>query len=276
MSHISTKDAALALGVSESSIRRWVDRGALKGERTEGGHRRIRTSDLVSYATSQGLTWHRGVPPASSRPLGGIDSKLDEVITALVEADFEGAKRLVLALHAAGHGLGPLFDLLITPAMACIGDRWHGGREGILDEHAATAVTAAVIRCLRDVDSSRVGPVSIGGAIEGDPYSLPSQMADTILHGLGYSSFDLGPNTPVATIGEAAVRKRAQLVWISVNSVRDPVTQRKEILDTLEAHASRDRRFLLGGRALAELRVPAMDHVHQVASMRELEAIAAR
>lgn len=276
MPHVSTKEAALALGVSESSIRRWVDRGALPCERTEGGHRRIRTADLISYARSHGLRLRRGAAASPPRQAAGIDSALERLTGALVGADFASAESVLLSAYTAGSGLGHVFDELVAPAIAGIGERWKGGREGILAEHSATAVASAVIRRLRDLEPLPTGPAAVGGAIEGDPYSMPSQMTDTLLHGLGYSSFDLGANTPVATIGEAAVRMDADIAWISINSVVDPVTAQTELIDTLTEHASGKRRFVVGGRALGDLDLPPIEHVHHVGSMRELEAVAAR
>ena len=38
---LSPKELADAIGVSESSIKRWVDNGEIQATKTSGGHRRI-------------------------------------------------------------------------------------------------------------------------------------------------------------------------------------------------------------------------------------------
>jgi excisionase family DNA binding protein len=45
----SPKEIAQALGVSQASIKRWVDKGIIKAEKTSGGHRKISLSALQEY-----------------------------------------------------------------------------------------------------------------------------------------------------------------------------------------------------------------------------------
>lgn len=47
--HLSPKDLATVVGVSESSLKRWVDDGRLTAERTSGGHRRIPIPEAVRF-----------------------------------------------------------------------------------------------------------------------------------------------------------------------------------------------------------------------------------
>ena len=64
--------AASTLGVSESTVRRWVDAGEVRSFRTKGGHRRILVGDLDSL-----------IPDAS--PRGARDAeRVSDVATARV------------------------------------------------------------------------------------------------------------------------------------------------------------------------------------------------
>ena len=51
---ISPKQAAKMLGVSESSMKRWCDKGLLEIHRTAGGHRRIPVSSLLAFVRQGG------------------------------------------------------------------------------------------------------------------------------------------------------------------------------------------------------------------------------
>ena len=46
---LSTRELADALGVSESSLKRWVDSGRISALRTEGGHRRIPLAEAMRF-----------------------------------------------------------------------------------------------------------------------------------------------------------------------------------------------------------------------------------
>ncbi len=49
---LTTHDIARMLQVDASTITKWIDKNLLLAYRTPGGHRRVRTSDLVARALS--------------------------------------------------------------------------------------------------------------------------------------------------------------------------------------------------------------------------------
>ena len=46
---LTPHDLAEALGVSESSLKRWIDAGRIRASRTEGGHRRVALDDALAF-----------------------------------------------------------------------------------------------------------------------------------------------------------------------------------------------------------------------------------
>jgi excisionase family DNA binding protein len=56
---LSASQAASALGVSVSTVRRWSDSGALRGYRTPGGQRRFSREQIDAFHASL----ERGAPP---------------------------------------------------------------------------------------------------------------------------------------------------------------------------------------------------------------------
>jgi excisionase family DNA binding protein len=58
---LSASQAARALGVSVSTIRRWSDSGALPGYRTPGGQRRFSREQLDAFVAS---LEHGDTPPS--------------------------------------------------------------------------------------------------------------------------------------------------------------------------------------------------------------------
>ena len=51
-SWISTKEAAVLLGVSQRTVQNWVDSGKIKASLTMGGHRRLGREDVKKYLSS--------------------------------------------------------------------------------------------------------------------------------------------------------------------------------------------------------------------------------
>ena len=50
---VSPKQVARAIGVSESSLKRWCDQGLIKTVRTAGGHRKMDIAEVLRYVREQ-------------------------------------------------------------------------------------------------------------------------------------------------------------------------------------------------------------------------------
>jgi len=53
---LSPKEFAEAIGVSQSSIKRWTDEGRIEAARTAGGHRRIPIAEAVRFVRETGAS----------------------------------------------------------------------------------------------------------------------------------------------------------------------------------------------------------------------------
>ena len=52
---LSPRELGQAIGVSESSLKRWADEGRIKFARTTGGHRRIVLTEAVRFIRQAGM-----------------------------------------------------------------------------------------------------------------------------------------------------------------------------------------------------------------------------
>ena len=273
LDNLSPRDLALALGVSESSVRRWVDGGAIPSRRTPGGHRRIGLADAIAYARGAGIPIER--PEALG--LGPADPAGAEPAEAFHDALRKGHEReasgLLLGAYAAGNDVAELCDRWIRPGLARIGELWRGGTAGILVEHRATSICTALLHRLRTLVGDGGGLRALGGAVAGDPYALPSLMAAVVLQGEGFTSTDLGANTPPAVLREAIAEQDPHLLWIGVGHVAEQGAVRSGLQTLLEETARTGLPVVLGGRCLEELDLPRLSNVHRASSMRELKAL---
>lgn len=222
----SPAQLAPIVGVSESTIKRWIDAGHLEGEKTPGGHRKIALPQLLAFLRSGGrvapslealgLLAERhaspAVPPDTPEALAGL----------LLRGDTDVARTLVLEQFRLGRALDELLDRLVAPAMVSVGTQWVEGKIDVYQEHVATLRAWNILvelRGLLPMPPDRA-PLALGGSPEGDPYLLPTLMAELTLADMGWRTLNTGPNTPVASLLEAVTRHRPRLVWLSITSVK--------------------------------------------------------
>jgi excisionase family DNA binding protein len=280
-STLSPKELAQAIGVSESSLKRWADKGVVKVVRTAGGHRRISVPEAIRFIreSKASLVDPRllGLSDMSTvaddlPPRGAESERLYRLLRAGSAAEARG---LVLSLYLSGHSAATILDGPVKEAMWKLGDLWRHDPSGIFIEHRATDICIQAVNQLRllfpEPDS---GTVAVGGAPAGDPYLLPSLLAATVLAAEGVEAINLGPDTPFDTLRAAAVEHRARLVWLSVSSK----VEEREFLKELEALASELAAsgvcVVLGGQEAENLALPRADNLHLGRSMGELIAFA--
>jgi methanogenic corrinoid protein MtbC1 len=213
---ITPRQLADAIGVSESSLKRWADAGRIQVSRTEGGHRRITLTEAVRFIRDSRAVVVRpellGLPASSEEQ----DSTLSKM---LLGGDGRGVTGYLLARFLSGTSVAALCDGPLRAALTHIGTLWRHQEEGVMVEHRATTIIIEALASLRALIEDRPGaPVAVGGGLAGDPYVIPSMMCATALSELGLRPVNLGADTPATSLLQAARDERAQLVWVSVTA----------------------------------------------------------
>jgi excisionase family DNA binding protein len=252
----SPAELAPVVGVSESTLKRWVDRGHLRAERTPGGHRRIALPDLVSFLRARG----RAVPSFEGlRALAGrgtaraIEAPTPDVLARLLcLGDAGAASAIVLDQFREGRPLDDLLDRLAAPAMAQVGHWWAQGQVDVYEEHVATLTLYGVLLQLRSLVPAApdTAPLALGGAPERDPYLLPSLMAELTLAEMGWRTINVGPDTPARSFREAIDQRRPRLVWLSITSPDPASGFLDEYPRVFEAAQAQGTSLMLGGQGL--------------------------
>lgn len=270
----SPRQLAQALGVSESSLKRWIDAGRIEAARTSGGHRRVTQREAVRFIREQGLPV---VDPVALglRELAPALAVMDEhaltaevLIETFTSPDAAQAGALLVAAYLRGAALPDLFDGPLRDAMHYLGTLWNHGDEGILFEHRATDIALQAVSQIRALLPLPLAsaPVAVGAACAIDPYLLPSLLVATVLAERGFRVTNLGPQTPAPVLAETAYRTRADLVWLSVSV---PASGLEHELDAL--HSSMPEvPLVIGGRGVEAATVPAVDQSHVLPSLRAL------
>ena len=277
---LSTRDLAHALGVSESSVKRWADGGVLRVVRTVGGHRRIPLAEAVRFVRESRATLVQpaalGLARASATARGtGADADHDQLAAWLAAGSAAEARGFLNALYLRGRSVAAIVDRPLRAAMQRVGERWLHEPDGILVEHRATDICIQWLSQLRAVLApGDDAPVALGGAPAGDPYVLPTLAVAAALEAEGLRAINLGPETPIPTLLLALERERPAIVWVSASTepARDALVHGLEPLAA--AARARGARLILGGRALEATPLDVPADVHVARSMGEVAAFA--
>lgn len=275
---LSPKEVAAALGVSESTVRRWVDGGVINVSRTAGGHRRIRVSDAIQYARSARMPLVRpdvmDLPHAPTD--GAATDESESLFAALHAGDVQRARGLVLAWYMDGRSIASICDGPMRLAMQRLGELWQHDEAGIYIEHRATETCMSILHELRvlmpPVDDD--APVAVGAAPALDPYLLPSLAASTTLTSLGWRAINLGADTPLAPLGQLAIDGEARLAWLSISTVEARQSLTGEFASFARALRENLITLTVGGRESSDLPVAGHENIHVLESMAELAAFA--
>lgn len=281
----SPKQIAEALDVSESTVKRWCDRGTIPMIRTLGGHRRITLDGLQRFVSQTGrelrLPQALGMPPLSplrATRVPGTDLPLQKAFREqLAGGDEEGCRQVLQRRFAEGGTRSEAAEDLITDAMRGFGQAWERHQLDPYQERRGCNICIRLINELRrDLPPlAEDAPYAFGGAPEGDPYQLPTALVELALREVGWNAVSLGCNLPLESFLQAAHDREPQLVWLSVSSIANPaafVSQQKSLADALGEEIP----FLIGGRALNDAIRPQLRytaHCDSVSHMVELAAM---
>ncbi len=287
-SSLSPKDLAAAVGVSESSLKRWADDGRIHVSRTAGGHRRIAIQEAIRFTREARMPIRRpdllGLPTLASP----ADRRLDPHTTfhqKLSEGDAYSAQAILIDLYLSGQSVAAICDGPIRSAMTEIGGAWGHGREGIFIEHRATDLCIHALSVLRllvspgslpesaEEDNQSPRPLALGAAPPEDPYMIPSLMCACVLADAGYRTINIGAHTPMDVLTGAIDTHRPRLVWLACTA-RDAVPTAEQILGLRRELAAQNTALAVGGQALAELTLPDTAHHIHCRTMSELDKFA--
>ncbi len=237
--NFSPKQIAEALRVSESSIKRWCDRGAIQTVKTLGGHRRIPLDSLLSFLESTKREISDlsaiGLDPNDVKKKGAssvletdfssetINALRQYFEDALIRGDEKECRKLLIEWYGRTSSFAAMADDLICSAFFKIGELWHGGQLEVFQERRACELCSRLVHEFRRLFPEPLpsAPIAIGAATSGDYYTMPGQLIEVVMRERGWRADNLGSNLPFETILRAILVERPKLVWLSVSHIAD-------------------------------------------------------
>ncbi|QDV49996.1 MerR family transcriptional regulator [Gimesia fumaroli] len=276
---LTPKQVARAIQASESSVKRWCDKGIIPTQYTAGGHRRIALSELIEFLRSSKYELVRpevlGLPATTGQTIRVIDRAANQITEALLLGDEEQCRQIVLDLYLAEHSISSICDLVFAKAFATIGNRWQCGDAEVYQERRGCELALRVLHELRTLIPSppAEAPLAIGGAAEGDQYTMATTMVELVLRDIKWNAVSLGANLPFTTLAAAIKQHRPKLFWLSVSYVPDE-TEFIRAYSELYDEFGLDVAFVVGGRALHESIRQEIQYAAFCDNIRHLEAFA--
>ncbi len=254
---ISPKQVAKAIGVSESSLKRWCDQGLIPMSKTEGGHRRLNPADVVAFIRKSDRHLAEpellGLPTSGGKKSSFTEETISRLTRALIEGRDEVCRRLIFDLYLCNERLGRIFDEMIACSFAEIGWLWRKGKLDIYQERRAGEICESILIELRSYlpIPNEKSPYAIGATPSGDEYRIANRMAELIIRELGWNAVSLGTSLPFSTIEKAVKRYEPKLLWLSVSAINDEESFFSEY-HKMRDSAGEDVAIILGGNALTD------------------------
>jgi excisionase family DNA binding protein len=303
-SSFSPKQVAQALQVSESSVKRWCDRGVIRTDRTLGGHRRIPLEHLMEFLES---TNRRIVDPAaiglSDRrqledqrqiqrdAIAELSSRADRVgedpsianapflqsqfERALLAGDEAQCRKVIGSWYAIHGNMASVADDLMAPTFRVIGQMWECGRADVYQERRGCEICIRLIHELRRLisDPFNEAPLAMGGTSEGDNYQVANQLIEIIFREAGWRTISLGSGVPFSSMASAIQKYRPKVFWLSVSHIDSD----DEFLDRFQRFSEElppGTMLVVGGRCLSDSLRKKMQFSAYCDSMRQLSNLA--
>lgn len=251
--NLTTKEVARLLHISEATVKRWAETGALQSEKTLGGHRRFSIQSIARLRRDQNLGLEKQSRPtrAGRKETTSPVIEPSEYLELLLLGQEVEAGAMLIDAYLHHHSLPSIFDHTITEAMHGVGELWFRGDISVADEHLATQMVLSGLEKLRGVvvPEDQTGLRAICCGIEGDLHELPVHLAEIILESEGWDVINLGPNTPLFSLAEMVKQKRPDLICIAARTVNDLARATIEYEQLEKAAAKFGAAMILGGEA---------------------------
>jgi excisionase family DNA binding protein len=213
---LTVQEAANAVGVSTSTLKRLCESSSIDVIRTPGGHRRIDKLDLDRMV---------GLFRRSRHGSRGDDEALsiDQVMQSLLSGKPMHVAKLFSQFTHSGTSLLHALENNLVAAMWRVGQLWRDGKLDVYQEHICTNTALTAVDILRHQlpDIPAHSPVAVGGSFAPSYETLPSKLIALGFELIGIRAFDLGGAVPIQSMALAAKDLHANIVWITHTHVCD-------------------------------------------------------
>jgi excisionase family DNA binding protein len=262
---LSTADVARLFSVTETTVKRWADDGALRCQKTPGGHRKFEIRSVVAFAEKNQFD------PAGVLAFVGDKRFAEDLQVAILSRDYSALVRTYVQralstdttdlfaflsfLYEHRISLAEICDRVLRPGMTEIGDLWAAGTIGINHEHRASYETMDALAKLQT--EVRIKPANgqhvLCACLGEELHEIGLRCAANIFESEGWTVHYLGARTPVEAVVESIRELHPNAVSISITN---PVVVERIAAELAAACAAIDGaycRLFVGGAAASRI-----------------------
>lgn len=140
-------------------------------------------------------------------------------LALLLRAERHAAARLVLDSVDAGVSPKDIYLHVFQPTQREVGRLWQMNKISVAHEHYCTASTQLIMSQLypRIFRTERVGRTMVATSVAGELHELGVRMVADFFEMEGWDTYYLGANAPAASIVQAVIERKAELLGISAS-----------------------------------------------------------
>ena len=277
---LTTSQVAELLAVHPSTVKRWCNDGDLSFSRTDGGHRRIHLSEVLTLARSRDIQ-------TFLEPFTPYEGHVWTAVSGVVESgDFGRIHTLAMGWLLRGR-TDRVLDLFLEVGrrpdvaferfcddgvrgfMTDVGDAWRSGRLRVGEEHMVTETLIEALLRLRlellphpaaQLNGASPQRVAVVGSMEGDRHALGALCVRLELERMGWLVHYLGADVPVEDFSAMQRAREAGLVCISFAPPRTGADMHRCVRILTEFYQeSSPFALALGGQAAGEMDSATLD-----------------
>jgi len=201
---MTTPDVARLLGVTDTTVKRWIAQGRLRCVTTPGGHRRFDRGEIERFRQ-------------------GIGGRSDDLEFRFLQCLLQGSdvfELQSLMIETRGR-LGTWWQVadLLGAALNQLGQQWEQGTCSVFQEHEASRrFQQALWACMASLPSPSPKARCLLAAVEGDQHTLGLSLAEICLREAGWKSLWLGSPTPMPVLIETIQESVPEMVVVSASA----------------------------------------------------------
>ena len=197
------REAAQFLGISQSTLKRMVDQGLVRAQRTPGGHRRFLRSDLLDA-------------------LRGESDELGRWLDLLLSAAPVARVQAALLEEYADRGNWCEVAEFLGRVLHELGESWARGDCSVASEHyAAERLRRALASCADSIPVAMNAPTCLLAILSGDSHTVGLSLLEIALRELGWYCHWVGAPTPTNFLIQELDEREPDLLVVTASSFSD-------------------------------------------------------